>query len=48
MSQVVQTGDILILEVKLPTLRILRERTNVEWVGDFPAEVGVLSVLFQL
>lgn len=50
MSQVVRNGDILSLKVNLPVLRrvILRERTSVEWVGDFSAEVSVLSALFHL
>lgn len=50
MSQVVQTGDILSLEVNLPMLRrvILRERARVEWMGDFSAVATILSVLFHL
>lgn len=50
MSQVVQNGDILSLEVNLPLLRrvILRERTSVEWVGDFSADVSILSALSHL
>lgn len=50
MSQVVQTGDILNLEVNLLKLRrvIQRERTSVEWVDNFSVVVIVLSVLFHL
>ena len=50
MDQVVQSGDILNLEVNLPRLRrvILRERTSVEWVDDFSDGAILLSVLFQL
>lgn len=48
MFQVVQLGDVLSLEVNLPVLKggILRERAGIRWMGDFSAEVSILSALF--